>query len=260
MGKIKWGILATGGIANSFCEALNQTEDAEIAAVASRSIEKAKTFASKWNINRCFGDYRELADDPEIDIIYIATPHSFHYENMLMCLERGKYVLCEKAFTLNAPQAAECVNLARQKNLFLMEAMWMRYFPAIDQVLKWIEQNFIGKVRLIKADFFIDVPFDPMHRLYDMNKGGGALLDLGIYPLSLSTFLLGLPTQVLGNAQKNQTGADELDNITLLYKNGVRALLGCGQRVYKPHEAFILGSKGYIKIHHPFFRPDKLTV
>lgn len=200
MKSICWGILGTGNVANSMAQALSQTPDAQIVAVASRQRETADRFGDRWRISRRYASCERLADDPEVDVIYVATPHSQHHANVLACLDAGKHVLCEKAFTLNARQAAACIDLARRRGLFLMEAMWMRFFPAMVRVRDWLRQGLIGEVRLVQADFCLHIPFDPAHRLYHPALGGGALLDMGIYPLSLATMVLGLPQQVQGRA------------------------------------------------------------
>ncbi len=260
MKAIRWGILATGGIAHKLAESIRVSEDGEMVAVASRTQEKADAFGDKWHVPRRYPTYEALAADPEVDVIYIATPHSHHYENMLMCLEAGKHILCEKAFTLNAAQAEECIALARANNLFLMEAMWMRYLPAILQARRWVDEGRIGDVRLVKADFCINVRYDPAHRLYNPHLGGGALLDLGIYPLSFTTMLLGLPDEVTATAHKSPEGVDELDAITLRYGNQVLAQLTCSMRITLPIEATIIGSEGNIRVHSPFFRPGALSL
>lgn len=258
--QIRWGILATGNIAHSLAEAIQQTDDGVVTAVGSRTQASADAFADKWSIPNRHASYEALANDPEVDVVYIATPHSHHHDNMQLCLNAGKHVLCEKAFTLTATEAGECIRLARQKNLFLMEAMWMRFFPAAHRLRQLVKDGAIGQVRLLQADFCVQIPYDPQHRLYNMDLGGGALLDLGIYPLSFATMLLGLPNQIAGHAHLSDTGADELDSITLTYNNGTTANLTCSMRIYKPFEAFIVGTEGYIKVHETFFQPEMLTL
>lgn len=258
--SINWGILATGNISNSMAQALTDVPDANILAVASRTDEKAAAFAAKWQIPRHYGSYAALAADPDIDVVYIGTPHNLHYDNMLASLNNGKHVLCEKPLTLNAWQARECIELARAKGLFLMEAVWMRFFPAINQVKTWLADGAIGDVRFVQADFCINIPYDPAHRLFDPALGGGALLDLGIYPISLAGVVLGLPTEVRGHAHIGQTGVDELDALTFLYEGGATAQLSCSTRIHKPIEAHIVGSAGYIKLHDTFLHADWLTI
>lgn len=260
MQVIRWGILGTGNIANNMARALHDAPDAGIVAVASRTQERAETFGKKWDIPNCYDSYAALIERSAVDIVYIATPHSEHYANMLLCLDAAKHVLCEKAFTLNAAQARECIARARQQNVFLMEAMWMRFFPAVAQLRTWLQQGIIGDVRLVQADFCINIPFTPEHRLYRPELGGGALLDLGIYPLSFTAMVLGMPQHTQSHAHIGQTGVDELDAMLLTYQNGATASLTCSLRIYKPREAFIIGTHGYIKVHNIFFRPDRLTL
>ncbi len=257
---IRWGILATGSIAHALAQAIQDSTGGVLTAVGSRSLESANQFADKWDIPHRHASYEALANDPDVDVIYIATPHSHHYDNMKLCLNAGKHVLCEKAFTLNAQQAAECIALARQKKLFLMEAMWTRFLPAVQQVRDWVSTGRIGDVRLVQADFCFNLPYDPAHRLYNPNLGGGALLDLGIYPLSFTTMLLGFPTQTQSHAHRSPTGVDELDNMLLIYEGGATASLTCSMRLDRPREAFIVGTARYIKVHDPFFYPTELTL
>ncbi|MCB9004618.1 MAG: Gfo/Idh/MocA family oxidoreductase [Ardenticatenaceae bacterium] len=256
----RWGILATGNIAASMADALHTVDDADLLAVASRTQVGADAFGERWGVPRRYAGYAELAADPDVDIVYIATPHSFHAENIRLCLAAGKHVLCEKPLTLNAREAADCIDLARQNSLFLMEAVWMRFFPAIAQVRIWVDSGVIGDVRFIQADFCFHLPFDAAHRLYNPALGGGALLDLGIYPLSLTTMLLGFPDEVHGQAHIGSTGVDELNALTLVYKQGAMAQLSSSMRLNKPREAFVVGTDGYIKIHDAFFCPDQLTL
>jgi len=261
MSKIRWGILATGNIAGHLARAITDADGGEIVAVASRTQEGADAFGDRWRIPRRYPAYEALVEDATVDVIYIATPHSHHYDNMLLCLNAGKHVLCEKPLTLDARQAAECIALARDKGLFLMEAMWMRYNPAIRQARAWVDDGELGEVRLIKADFCLNKPFDSKHRLYNPDLGGGALLDLGIYPLSFATLFMGLPDACHSIAQLNaDTGVDELTAMTLSWADGRLASLSAASRIALPVEAYVGGSEGYIKVHNMFICPDRLTV
>lgn len=260
MDSIRWGILATGNIAAKLAAAINDVDDAELLAVGSRSQASADAFGDKWGVPRRYNSYTALAADPDVDVIYIATPHSYHDDNMRLCLEAGKHVLCEKPFTLNASEAETCVALAREKGLFLMDAMWMRTIPAIIQVRRWLEDDRIGQPRLLQADFTFDMEFDPDHRLFNPALGGGALLDVGVYPLALASMVMGDPEMISGQAILGQTGVDELDGIILSYPTEALAVLSCGIRAEKPQEATIMGSNGRIVIHPPFHCPDTLTL
>ncbi len=260
MKPIRWGILATGIIAHAMAEALHNRDDADLIAVGSRTLEAADAFADRWNIPHRHPSYASLVQDPDVDVIYIATPHSHHYDNMKLCLNAGKHVLCEKAFTLNAAQARECTELAKSKNLFLMEAMWTRFNPAILHTRKLIDEGAIGEVRLVQADFCINRKFDPQHRLFNPELGGGALLDLGIYPLTFADLWLGPPDEIQSHAHLGKTGVDELAAITLRYKSGASAQLSTSSRVGKPIEGWIVGTKGSIHVQHMMHRPDTLTL
>lgn len=260
MEKVRWGILATGGIANQFAEALTDLEDAEVLAVASRTQKSADSFGDKWNIPRRYAAYAELANDPDVDVIYIATPHNLHYENMQMCLNGGKHVLCEKPLTLTAWEAEACIKLAREKGVFLMEAMWMRFFPLMFQVREWVSEGRIGDVRLLQADLYERFDFDATHRLYDPELGGGALLDLGIYPISFATMLLGLPDHIISHTHLTPTNVDILNTMLFTYDNGATAMLSSSMAANKPNEAIIAGTKGYIKIEHVFLCTDRLIL
>ena len=260
MDKFRWGIIATGKIAASLAEALHFVEDAEPIAVASRTQQNADRFGDTWNIPRRYGSYQQLVEDDDVDVVYIATPHNLHAENMKLCLQAGKHVMCEKPLTINAQEVHECIELARQKDRFLMEAVWMRFFPAIAKVKQLVQDGAIGKPRLVQADFCFQLPFDPQHRLFDLELGGGALLDIGIYPLSFTTLLLGFPAAVRGHAQIGSTGVDEIASMELQYPNQCVAQLNGSMTVYKPQEAFVVGEDGYVKVHESFIHPDRLTL
>jgi predicted dehydrogenase len=259
MQKIRWGFLATGGIAHQVAEDIRRLPDAEIAAVGSRSAASAEAFGARWDIPRRYPSYEALAADPDVDVIYIATPHAFHYENMLLCLNAGKHVLCEKAFTINARQAEECIGLARQKGLFLMEAMWMRFLPAFRQAQEWIAAGKLGEVSLIEANFTIPIPGGSDHRLYDPALGGGALLDLGVYPITFAATLLGMPDQVASHARLGATGVDEFEAIQFRYASGAAAQLSASQVMVKPCEAHVIGERGYLKLYHMFHCSRRIT-
>lgn len=255
-----WGILSTGMIAADFAKALNHLDDARALAVGSRRLPTAEAFGDKHGIPRRYDSYEAVAADDDVQIVYVATPHVFHAENVRMCLEHGKHVLCEKPFTINATEARELINLAREKQLFLMEALWMRYLPAIVRLREWIAEGHIGDVRLVQADFSVNLPFDPQSRIYNLKLGGGALLDVGIYPISLATMLLGLPDRVESQAYLGETGVDEQAAMLFGYDDGRAAVLSCGVRAQGTQEAMIKGTTGYIKLHAPFHHTQQLTL
>lgn len=254
--KIKWGIMAAGGIAGQFVADLAYANNAEAFAVGSRSLDKAQAFADKFGISRAYGSYEELLNDPEVDVVYVATPHPYHKENVLSVLRAGKPVLCEKPFTINASELEEIIGYARANKLFLMEAMWTRFLPPIRKVREWLAEGRIGEVRLVKADFGFRVGWDPEGRLLNLKLGGGALLDAGIYPISFASMVLGAnPKQVQSTAHLGETGVDEHFSVLLTYENGVTASLNGAVRLAIGNDAYIHGTNG--KIHVPNFLSAK---
>jgi len=260
MRKIKWGIIAPGHIARGFVAGLKVTENAELFAVASRSLEKASDFAKEFGFQKAYGSYSELADDPEVDVIYIATPHHLHFENTLMCLKKGKAVLCEKPFTINSGQLEILVKTARENKIFLMEAMWTRFLPGIEKTLELISQNQIGKIKILNADFGFKANYNPESRLFKPELGGGSLLDIGIYPVFLSLLLLGYPKEIQAVANKAPTGVDESMSISLSYESGALACLHCTFATHTTTDANIYGDRGKIQIKHQWFRPSGIVL
>jgi len=249
---IGWGIMATGTIARKFCEGLKVLGDAELVAVASRSMEKARAFGAEHGIKRAYGSYEALAQDPDVDIVYIATPHPMHFENAMLCLEAGKAVLCEKPFTMNAREAEALIAFAREKGLFLMEAMWTRYLPAIVKVREWLSKGLIGEVRFLKADFGYRCVWDPGGRLLNPALGGGALLDVGIYPVSFASMIFGNQPRIIQSlAHIGETGVDEQFAALFEYEGGAIASLSGALRTDFVNDALILGTHG--RIHVPDF-------
>lgn len=260
MGKIRWGIISTGGIANKMAQTLNHSIDAELVAVASRNAETAQAFADKHNIPKRYSNYEALVADPDIDVIYVATPHTFHHENTLLALNHGKHVLCEKAFSINGDQAQEMVDLARSKNLFLMEAMWTRFIPVIVQVREWLNSGALGKQRLTNINFFAKLPDDPNGRIYNKALGGGTLLDMGIYPVSFAVMVFGLPDEVHSYVNMSKTGVDEMETIIFLYNDGRIATLNTGVTFNSPRTALIAGTDGYILIPDSFHHAESAVL
>jgi predicted dehydrogenase len=261
MKTVRWGILGTGGIARKFAEALSLLPDAQLAAVGSRTKAAADDFGTQWKIPRRYGTYKELADDPETDVIYVATIHPLHYENCLDCLGAGKAVLCEKPFTINASQAAEVIALARQKKIFLMEAMWTRYFPVFGKVRELLAAKTLGEIRLLQADFAFRPAYDPKGRLYNRELGGGALMDIGVYPVSLASMVFGeSPHQILSSAVMGRTGVDEQAAVIFEYSGGRQASLTFSFQYASPLEANIIGTEGRIRIESPWWYPRALTI
>jgi predicted dehydrogenase len=257
---IRWGILATGWIATSFTEDLKLLPGAIVAAVGSRTQEAAERFAATHAIPRAHGSWQALAEDPDIDVVYVATPHPAHYAATKLCLDAGKAVLCEKPFTLDRPSAAALVDLARSRDLFLMEAMWTRANPAIRRVAELVADGAIGEVTSVYADFGLQGPFEPTHRLRALELGGGALLDLGVYPITLAHLLLGVPDEIRAWAKLNPEGSDARTGVLFGYASGALALLQCGIMGETSQRASIIGTAGRIEIPRLFFRPDRFTL
>ncbi|QMU76238.1 Gfo/Idh/MocA family oxidoreductase [Streptacidiphilus sp. PB12-B1b] len=253
--SIRWGILATGAIAEAFTRDLQLLPDAEVVAVGSRSEESARAFAERFDIPRVHGSWASLAADEEVDIVYVATPHHAHYEAARLCLEAGRAVLCEKPFTLNAADSRALTELAAERGRFLMEAMWMRCNPAVLRVAELIAAGAIGTVGTLQADFGLAGPFAPSHRLRDPGLGGGALLDLGIYPVTLAHLLLGVPDSIQAWASLTPEGVDANTALILGYDSGAVATLTCGIVSGTPFRAYVSGSLGRIELPSPFFRP-----
>ncbi|MFB7373238.1 Gfo/Idh/MocA family protein [Streptomyces sp. NPDC056222] len=257
---VRWGVLATGGIAARFTTDLLTMEGAEVVAVASRTEASAKAFADRFGIPRAYGEWAALTSDPDVDVVYVATPHHAHRAAAGLALEAGKAVLCEKAFTLNAGEAEELVALARERDLFLMEAMWMYCNPLIRRIRELIADGAIGEVRTVQADFGLAGPFAADHRLRDPAVGGGALLDLGVYPVSFAQLLLGEPDSVQAHALLSPEGVDLNTGMLLGWDSGASALLSCSLVADTPLTASVTGSAGRIDIPRGFFFLDRFTL
>jgi predicted dehydrogenase len=260
MDRIRWGILSTGSIARDFVSDLRHLPDAEVAAVGSRSPEAARRFASEYGIPRAHGSWQALADDPDLDVIYVATPHSAHHEATLTCLRAGKAALTEKPFTLDLAQAQELVATARAARLFLMEAMWMRCFPAIHAVTGLITEGALGEITSVQADFGLSGYFAPTHRLRARELGGGALLDLGVYPVTWTQLILGTPDTIQAQARLSAEGVDENTGMLFGYASGALACLTCSLLGDSPRTASVTGTGGRIELPRDFYRPTSFVL
>jgi predicted dehydrogenase len=258
--QFRWGILGTGKIARRFMQAVAHVPEAQVVAVGSRHRQTAEAFGEQFGIPRRYDRYDALLADPEVQIVYIATPHSLHAENTRTALEAGKHVLCEKPFTLNRREAEPLVALARQKGLFLMEGMWTRCFPLMREVIARVQRGEIGTLRLLQADFGFRAPYNPEGRLWNPALGGGALLDVGIYPVALASLFLGEPTRIQSAAFIGQTGVDEHCAMLFEYANGALALLSAAIQTDTPKEATLCGTEGRIRIHAPWWKPSEATL
>jgi predicted dehydrogenase len=258
--KINWGILATGGIAAAMAKGLARVPGAYLAAVGSRTQEAAGKFGQRFGIPKRYGSYEDLARDPEIDVVYVSTPHNLHYENCLMLLHEGKAVLCEKPFTINAEQAAEVITLAREKKCFVLEAMWTRFLPAIVKVREILREGRLGEIRMLNASFGFKAEFDPLHRLFNPSLGGGALLDVGVYPVSFASMVFGQPSQIVSQCHLGKTGVDEQSAMLFRYGLGQMAVLAAAVRTEIPQDAYIIGSEGRLRVHSPWWQSQKLSL
>jgi len=261
MAKVfKWGIIGLGNIAHKFAKDLQGLKSAQLYAVASRSLQKAKSFSEQYNVPHSFGSYQELANCSELDVVYIATPHPFHCENTIMCLNHKIAVLCEKPFAMNAAEVRRMIAAAKNNNTFLMEALWTRFLPSMQRTMSIIEKGMIGEVLSVKADFGFKAPFDLDGRLYNQKLGGGSLLDIGIYPVFLSLLILGSPINVKAMATIGGTNVDESCGIILKYPNNKLAILDSTIVTDTATEALIYGEKGTIKINGRWHEPTSITL
>ena len=258
--SVRWGILGTGKIARQFAEALQQTPGAVLAGVASRDSAKAAAFAEEFGVAASFGSYQALADADAIDLIYIGTPHPMHHEDAMMALNAGKGVLCEKAFTVNRREAEQVVALARNKRLFLMEAMWTRFMPALAEVRRVIASGAIGTPTHLTADFGFHANYGPEHRVFNPALGGGALLDLGIYPLSVATALLGPVRSVTASAEIGPTGVDLNTGFVLTHEGGALSHCSCSLAARTPCELTVSGELGHVRMNTQFHRATSVSV
>jgi predicted dehydrogenase len=258
---IRWGILGTGAIAKKFAEGLAVLKNAKLMAVGSRAKETAEAFGAKYSVPNRHASYEALANDPQVDAIYVATPHPAHKENSILCLRAGKAVLCEKPFAINARDAEEVIAVARQTKRFLMEAMWTRFLPTTTRIREILAANTIGDVRMMRADFGFRANPNPQSRLFSPMLGGGGLMDVGVYTVSYAHMVYRRsPTRIIGMADIGSTGVDEQCAVLLGYDKGELALLSSAVRTTTLHEAVIFGTNGWIRAHHPYWRGTRITV
>jgi len=257
---IRWGILGAGGIAGSFADAVNAHTRAQLVAVGSRNRDRSERFATAHHVPTTHVGYRNLVDDPQVDAVYVATPHSEHREHALLAIAAGKHVLVEKAFTRNAGEAEEVFAAARAAGVFVMEAMWTRFLPHIAALHQVIAAGEIGEIVNVSADHGQRFPFDPKSRLFDPQLAGGALLDLGVYPISFAHDLLGVPDAVHAVGQMTETGVDGQISMVLGYGSQVQATLSTTLWSRTPTRAHISGTEGHVQIDGPFYAPTSFTL
>ncbi|HFD8691287.1 TPA: Gfo/Idh/MocA family protein [Clostridium perfringens] len=259
MKKLKWGILGPGNIARDFAQALNRV-NGEVYAVASRNKERAEKFARENNVKKAYGSYDEIIKDKDIDVVYIATPHSNHYEYIIKSLNNNKHVLCEKAITVNERELEEALKIAREKNLVLEEAMTLFHMPLYEKVIKKINKEDLGKVNMVQVSFGSFKEYDENNRFFNLDLAGGALLDIGTYALSFARyFLSSMPEEILSTVKKAKTGVDEKSGIILKTKEDEIATISLAFRSKMPKRGIISCDNGFITIDN-FPRANKATI
>ena len=258
--KYNWAILGAGGIAQKFASDLKLLPNAKLYAIGSRSLERAEKFTLQHKAEKAYGSYEELAKDPEIDIVYIATRHVSHYPNTILCLTHGKAVLCEKPVALNKEQCAVMLETAHKQNLFFMEALWTSFIPSFRKCKELVENGAIGEIKLIEADFCFKASFDKEGRLFNPLLGGGALLDIGLYPVFLALELAGKPLKIEAFASIGETKVDESCTIQFKHKDNILSSLFCSLVTNGNTEAIIHGSNGLIKINSQWHIPSSVDL
>ena len=259
MKKLKWGILGPGNIARDFSQALNRV-NGEVYAVASRNKERAEKFARENNVKKAYGSYDEIIKDKDIDVVYIATPHSNHYEYIIKSLNNNKHVLCEKAITVNERELEEALKIAREKNLVLEEAMTLFHMPIYEKVIKKINKEDLGKVNMVQVSFGSFKEYDENNRFFNLDLAGGALLDIGTYALSFARyFLSSMPEEILSTVKKAKTGVDEESGIILKTKEDEIATISLAFRSKMPKRGIVSCDNGFITIDN-FPRANKATI
>jgi predicted dehydrogenase len=259
---LRWGVIGTGSIASSFATDLALTDSGHIVAVGSRSQQTADRFGERFGIPNRHPSYEGLVEDPEVDVVYVATPHPMHLPDALLALEHGKPALVEKAFTMNAAEARTLVAAARDSGLFLMEAMWTRFLPHMVEIRRLVEEEALGEIVTVTADFGRWFRPDPASRLFAPELGGSALLDLGVYPVSFASMLLGKPDRITAMVEPSFTGVDGQTSMLFGYDRGAHAnaLLTCTSMASSPTRATIVGTDARIEVDEDFYRPVGFTL
>ncbi|MGO4533295.1 Gfo/Idh/MocA family protein [Leifsonia sp. 2MCAF36] len=257
---LRWGVLGPGGIAADFTDALHRHTGQRVVAAGSRSAERAAAFAAAHGVERSHGSYEALVSDPDVDVVYIATPHSEHLEHALLAIAAGKHILIEKPMAVTAEQARRIVAAAREAGVFAMEAMWTRYLPQTDIIRQLLEREALGELRVVTADFGGHVPYQPESRLWNPALAGGALLDLGVYTVSWASFALGAPAGIIAAGTLAPSGVDEQAALLLSSAGGAQALLSTSLLAGTPSLATISGSAARIETDSPFWGPSGLRV
>jgi predicted dehydrogenase len=260
MSEFKWGIIGTGGIARAFATDVALLDDHVIAAVGSRDLQTARTFAADYYGARAYGSYKELINDPRIDAVYVATPHPMHKENVIAALNAGKPVLCEKPFAVNSIEAKEMVAAAKANDVALMEAMWSRFLPHYSKIREIVASRVLGQITTVLANHGQRLADQNIPRLVEPSLAGGALLDLGIYPVSFAHMVLGVPQSIHAKGVITQKGVDAQSSMILNYANGAQAVLNTTMMVKTPCTAVIAGINGYLEVDTTFYNPTSMRI
>lgn len=258
--KYNWAVLGCGKIARKFSSDLELLPNANLYAAASRDLERAQEFASEAGFAKAYGSYEEMVKDPEIDVVYIATPHSFHHEHAMLCLNHKKAVLCEKAFAINKKEAEEMVACAKANNTFLMEAFWTMFQPSFRKAMEIVSSGELGKLKMVRSDFAFKGPYDPQKRLYNIALGGGSLLDIGIYPVFAALTALGKPESIKSMADFSPTGSEESIGMLFRYPGGEMASLFSSFASQSPVQTEYWCENGYLVLNTRWHAPTSLTV
>lgn len=260
MKTYNWAILGCGHIATKFVSDLKLLPNAKLYAAASRDLQRAETFKNEYGFEVAYGSYREMLADPKVDVVYVATPHSHHHEHTLLCLKHKKAVLCEKAFAMNKNEAEEMIASAKENNTFLMEAFWTAFQPSFIKAMEILETGELGKVKMVRSDFAFKAPFDVNRRLYNIDLGGGSLLDIGIYPVFAALSSLGKPSLIKTFADFSETGSEESISMIFKYNGGEMATLNSSFATTSPTQTEYLCETGYLILNPRWFTPTKITV
>jgi len=258
--KYNWAILGCGRIATKFASDLKLLPNANLYAAAARDLTRAQTFANEYDFEVAYGSYEAMLADPEVEAVYIATPHSHHLEHTLLCLNHKKPVLCEKAFALNLKQVNEMVASAKANNTFLMEAFWTMFQPSFKKAMEIVESGELGKLKMVRSDFAFNAPFIEDKRLYNTKLGGGSLLDIGIYPVFAALTALGIPEAIKSFADFSSTGSEESISMIFKYKGGEMANLTSSFASHSPIQTEYLCEKGYVVLNPRWFTPTDITI
>ena len=256
--KIRWGILGCGRIARKFAADLRLVDDAELTAIASRNKETLELFAKDFPCKHLHNSYEALAANKEVDVIYVATPHSHHYEHTMLCLNHDKAVLCEKAFAINSRQASEMIKTAKERKVFLMEALWTKFLPHYKKLQELLQQKTLGEIKSVLVNFGFKTSDKSPQRLFDPSLGGGTLLDIGIYNVFITISVLGKPDSIEATMIPSPTGVDEQIAVLFKYKNGAMAQLFSSFTTNLPTQAEINGTEGCITLTTRFYEPSAI--